>query len=123
MDYKTYYAGPVYESKKSTYTVRYFNDFDLVLMKSFDANPEIADYFQPQASIVVNMPGEDEQLVKLDFWLKFVDGLDVWVHIAEPGSSSDDPIFALARAGCPGKCVFSIIHPPSIELQEVPGER
>ncbi len=104
MDYKTYYAAPVYESAKSSYTVRYFNDFDVALMKSFDANPEIVDYFQPQASIVVNMQGTTEALVKVDFWLLCKDDLSVWLHVAEPGTSAEDEIFVLARAGCPHVC-------------------
>ncbi len=80
MNLNKYFESPIFDRQKSTYTVRWQNQFEIRLMTYFDNEPRIKDYFQPLMSVVAKHNNR-EYLIDIDFWLEYADGEVNLVHI------------------------------------------
>lgn len=86
MNPNKYFELPVFESRKSSSSLRYRNEFEKSLMKFFDDNPEIANYFQPLMGIPISGQSEETVWLHIDFWLDCKNGKTILVHLADEDS-------------------------------------
>lgn len=101
MNCRKYFDAPIFESSKSRHIVRFQSEFEENLMKSFDNNSEVIDYFQPLMEIAVGGQNEDSHFICIDFWLESKNGKTILIHVPteEPSQANDDD-FKQARIFC-----------------------
>ena len=99
-NWNKYFNAPVYESSKSSYSLRFQTEFERSLMKLFDANSEITDYFQPLMEI--SMDGQlEEAWLRIDFWLECSGGKTILVHVVNEDSFNEPlNLFKQAKTFC-----------------------
>lgn len=86
-----YFTAPIFASVKSSYVVRYQTNLEKRLMECFDADEQIADYFQPL--MTVSLIFEDKEInLDIDFWLEYRTGRTVFVHIQNENSFTEQKI-------------------------------
>lgn len=95
-----YFNAPVFNSRKSSYTLRWRNKFERNLMALFDTNSEVVDYFQPLMEIVVDECYEGNTTVNIDFWLECQNDKTILVHIPTKALPINDIQFEQARVFC-----------------------
>jgi hypothetical protein len=79
-DFEKYFDAPMFESVKSKYTLRYQNEFEQKLMKHFDEDPKIKEYFQPLMSIKVKHRTHHYS-INIDFCIQYMKEGVCLVHI------------------------------------------
>jgi len=101
MNSSKYFNAPVFDSRKSSYALRWQNEFERKLMAFFDMNSEVIDYFQPLMEILVDGHGHDnaEVVINIDFWLACKDKT-ILVHLVDNSLPINDIQFEQARVFC-----------------------
>jgi hypothetical protein len=81
MNLNKYFDAPIFDSPKSTYIVRWQNEFERRLITYFDSDPRIKDFFQLLMSVVAKY--DDEYSIDIDFWLEYASGEVNLIHIEQ----------------------------------------
>lgn len=100
MNLSRYFDSPVFDSRKSSYALRWQNEFERNLMAFFDTNSEVVDYFQPLMEIVVDECYEGNTTVNIDFWLECQNDKTILVHIPTKALPINDIQFEQACVFC-----------------------
>lgn len=85
MNLEAYFAAPIFQSWKSTYTLHYQTELEKRLMMYFDSKVEVADYFQPLMTVSVIFEN-NECFLDIDFWVEYQNGQTALVHIENENS-------------------------------------
>lgn len=97
-----YFNAPIYESSKSSYSLHFQTAFEKSLMKLFDTNPDVIDYFQPLMEISVKTEFERNKWVRIDFWLE-CSNRTILVHVRKAKTNDareESKAFDQARRYC-----------------------
>lgn len=98
--FEKYFNLPIFESVKSTYAVRYQNEFEKSLLERMEAAPQIKSFFQPLTSVAVKIDSH-KYSIDIDFYVEYTSGNIELVHIAAENKLPPElrlQIFTLAKS-------------------------